>query len=395
MLTFELRLVVLVALVAGVAAAAAAGGDVFSAVLFAGALAGAVLIAVAVAPRPVPPHEADGEVAGPAEGPTAEGTGGGPGPLRATAAAVPRHSVWPVAAAASAVVLAAGLVYEPRVAALAVAAVALAGLGWTLQVRVLPGLAGAGIHPATAGAAALAFVGVLAWVPARTAAAIAVAAVVCGLVAAFVVARPGTSPARGTAVVVAALAAAVVLGAMVSAAGDRQVSGRSVAAGMALVAAGGLVVAAFVLAGRATISAAGVAAALVAVGLASGALGTLGAALSSPSRPGGKVAGPAPRPAVSGKAVYAANCASCHGSRGEGGVGPKLAGGEARLTFPNEADHITWVKNGSVAVKGRRYGDPNRPGGQRGPATGAMPGFGAQLTDEQIAAVVAYERNEL
>ncbi|MDP8975127.1 MAG: cytochrome c [Actinomycetota bacterium] len=94
--------------------------------------------------------------------------------------------------------------------------------------------------------------------------------------------------------------------------------------------------------------------------------------------------------------VYAkAGCSSCHGSGGEGGVGPALAGGVSKLTFPNEADHIAWVKDGSGPVSGQRYGDPNRPGGQAGPATGGMPGFAGQLSDAEIEMVVKYERDEL
>ncbi len=94
--------------------------------------------------------------------------------------------------------------------------------------------------------------------------------------------------------------------------------------------------------------------------------------------------------------VYAkAGCSSCHGSSGEGGTGPALAGGVTKLTFPNEADHIAWVKNGSGPMSGQKYGDPNRPGGQAGPATGGMPGFGGQLSDAEIEMVVKYERDEL
>lgn len=99
---------------------------------------------------------------------------------------------------------------------------------------------------------------------------------------------------------------------------------------------------------------------------------------------------------LTGAQVYVkAGCGGCHGATGGGGVGPKLAGGEAKLTFPNEADHIAWVENGSAPSKGQPYGDPNRPGGQHGPASGGMPAFKGQLTPEEIAAVVDYERNRL
>ncbi|MGH9165664.1 MAG: c-type cytochrome [Acidimicrobiales bacterium] len=100
-------------------------------------------------------------------------------------------------------------------------------------------------------------------------------------------------------------------------------------------------------------------------------------------------------PVAQGAEVYrSAGCSACHGGAGEGGVGPALAGGESALTFPDEADHISWVRTGSGPFAGQPYGDPDRPGGQRGPAKGAMPGF-ANLSDEEVAAVVAYEREGL
>jgi mono/diheme cytochrome c family protein len=96
-----------------------------------------------------------------------------------------------------------------------------------------------------------------------------------------------------------------------------------------------------------------------------------------------------------GQAAYAASgCGSCHGTAGEGGVGPALAGGQSKLTFPNEADHVSWVRTGSAAVAGQTYGDPNRPGGPR-TATGGMPGFGGSLSEEEILAVVKFERDRL
>jgi mono/diheme cytochrome c family protein len=99
---------------------------------------------------------------------------------------------------------------------------------------------------------------------------------------------------------------------------------------------------------------------------------------------------------LSGAQVFVkAGCGGCHGPTGGGGVGPKLAGGDAKLTFPNEADHIAWVETGSAPSKGKSYGDPNRPGGARPPASGGMPAFKGQLTPEEIQAVVTYEREKL
>ncbi|MES4793369.1 MAG: hypothetical protein C4321_10695, partial [Chloroflexota bacterium] len=74
---------------------------------------------------------------------------------------------------------------------------------------------------------------------------------------------------------------------------------------------------------------------------------------------------------------------------------PKLAG-EVTKTFPNEADHVEWVKTGSIGKpKGTPYGDPNREGGQHTVQQGVMPAFAGTLTEEEILAVVKYEREGL
>lgn len=98
-----------------------------------------------------------------------------------------------------------------------------------------------------------------------------------------------------------------------------------------------------------------------------------------------------------GEEIYAANCASCHGAAGQGTTGRRLAG-QVLLTFPNADDHIAWVTNGSPAA-GTPYGDPDRPGGQHisQDGFGPMPPFGTNgtLTEDQIRAVVRYEREVL
>ncbi|MEY2426587.1 MAG: hypothetical protein QOI61_2159 [Actinomycetota bacterium] len=99
--------------------------------------------------------------------------------------------------------------------------------------------------------------------------------------------------------------------------------------------------------------------------------------------------------AIDGASIYGNNCASCHGATGGGGVGPKLAGGEAVLTFPVIDEHLAWVTHGSAGVKGKGYGDPNRAGGQHVATSGGMPAFGSTLSPEEIQAVVEYERDGL
>ena len=100
--------------------------------------------------------------------------------------------------------------------------------------------------------------------------------------------------------------------------------------------------------------------------------------------------------APDGAAIYSTSCASCHGATGEGGAGPALEEGVAAITFPDEADHITWLNEGSQSkARGTPYGDPARPGGQRLVATQGMPAFAGQLSPAEIQAVVTYEREEL
>ena len=90
-----------------------------------------------------------------------------------------------------------------------------------------------------------------------------------------------------------------------------------------------------------------------------------------------------------GQVVAAANCQSCHGAQGQGGVGPPLT--TVRATFSSCVDHADWVAKGTQGYQneGRStYGDLNKPVG----GGGNMPGFGAILTPEQINAVAAFER---
>ena len=90
-----------------------------------------------------------------------------------------------------------------------------------------------------------------------------------------------------------------------------------------------------------------------------------------------------------GEVVAAANCQGCHGAQGQGVTAPALT--TVQATFSSCGDHIEWVTKGTQGFQneGRStYGDLNKPVG----GAGNMPGFGATLTPEQIAAVAAFER---
>lgn len=92
---------------------------------------------------------------------------------------------------------------------------------------------------------------------------------------------------------------------------------------------------------------------------------TVAVALGAACGSGGDQVEEAPR---TGPAIYRAVCATCHGERGEGFVGPSLYDVAAR--YPDRAEQIALVTNGRAQ----------------------MPGFRDQLTPEQISAVVDYTR---
>jgi mono/diheme cytochrome c family protein len=73
-----------------------------------------------------------------------------------------------------------------------------------------------------------------------------------------------------------------------------------------------------------------------------------------------------------GRDVYSANCASCHGPEG-GGVGTKLGDGATAVRFADIEDEIAVITNGS----------------------GSMPAWEGTLTAEEIRAVARYEREVL
>jgi mono/diheme cytochrome c family protein len=88
-------------------------------------------------------------------------------------------------------------------------------------------------------------------------------------------------------------------------------------------------------------------------------------------------------PAVDGGQVFAARCVTCHQASGSGlpGVFPALAGSEWVNGDPKTVARIALLGvNGSITVEGKSY-------------NGAMPAFGAVLSDAEIAAVLSHVRS--
>lgn len=93
---------------------------------------------------------------------------------------------------------------------------------------------------------------------------------------------------------------------------------------------------------------------------------------------------PARASAVDGGATYAAACAGCHQPTGQGLPGvfpplsgtPSVAGAESRLI-----GIVLHGVTGSLTVQGSVY-------------NGMMPGFKAQLSDEEVAAVLTHIRSQ-
>lgn len=88
--------------------------------------------------------------------------------------------------------------------------------------------------------------------------------------------------------------------------------------------------------------------------------------------------------AVDGAAVYASRCSACHQASGAGlpGLFPPLAGSEWVLGKETTlAALVLHGASGPLTVKGSTY-------------NGAMPAFGAQLPDAELAAVLTHLRSQ-
>ena len=99
-----------------------------------------------------------------------------------------------------------------------------------------------------------------------------------------------------------------------------------------------------------------------------------------------------------GQALFMANCARCHTKGwsygapqvmgGGGAFGPNLTNGVTLRQFPplagGVAKHVEFVTTGS---------DFQKPYGTQGIGSGRMPGFGQELSAQQIDEIVIYERS--
>lgn len=102
----------------------------------------------------------------------------------------------------------------------------------------------------------------------------------------------------------------------------------------------------------------------------------------APPAPGGTGTAGQPAWAALGEQVFGNKCAACHQLTGQGlpGVFPPLKG-SAAVTSSDPTEHIRTVLHGLTGktIGGVAYATP-------------MPAFADQLTDEEVAAVLSYER---
>lgn len=96
-----------------------------------------------------------------------------------------------------------------------------------------------------------------------------------------------------------------------------------------------------------------------------------------------------------GAALYAANCAACHGPDGGGAVGPALD----KLTevFPDFTENFNWISHVASETDGP-YGQNGQGNAGAGAKKGAMPAFGidfgGKLDNAELYAVTAFIREE-
>lgn len=94
---------------------------------------------------------------------------------------------------------------------------------------------------------------------------------------------------------------------------------------------------------------------------------------------------------VAGKATYAENCAVCHGVNLEGQENWRSPGADGRLPAPphNEIGH-TWHHGDQLLFDYTRLGGRAMMAAQGMDFDSGMPGFGDQLTNQEIWNILGY-----
>jgi mono/diheme cytochrome c family protein len=107
---------------------------------------------------------------------------------------------------------------------------------------------------------------------------------------------------------------------------------------------------------------------LLVLGACGGGDGGTGRASAAAPRPRGTLAADAE--VQLGRRLFTDYCSTCHGIDGRGGVGPSFRGGTLLRDFATDEDQVDFVRAGKAI----------------------MPGFGSQLSEAELRAVVRYER---
>ncbi|NNF70693.1 MAG: cytochrome c [Rhodobacteraceae bacterium] len=92
-----------------------------------------------------------------------------------------------------------------------------------------------------------------------------------------------------------------------------------------------------------------------------------------------------------GQALYAGNCAACHGANLKGQENWKSPGEDGRLPAPphDETGH-TWHHGDQVLFEYTKLGGRAMMAAQGMEFNSGMPGFGDQLTDQEIWNILGY-----
>lgn len=94
---------------------------------------------------------------------------------------------------------------------------------------------------------------------------------------------------------------------------------------------------------------------------------------------------------VAGEAIYAQNCAACHGANLEGQADWRSPGPDGRMPAPphDETGH-TWHHSDEVLFAYTKLGGVEMMAQRGMEFDSGMPGFEGQLTDQEIWNVLAY-----